>query len=75
MAMARKKEVNWVKDYSSSHPILLVGEGDFFSSCLICTFGSAYNICTSSLDLYGNGCALFIYTSLLMLDGHMHVHL
>jgi len=45
----------WVKHYSSNHQILLVGEGDFsFSHSLATLFGSASNICASSLDSYGN---------------------
>ncbi|VYS49232.1 unnamed protein product [Arabidopsis thaliana] len=43
----------WVKHYSSNHQILLVGEGDFsFSHSLATLFGSASNICASSLDSY-----------------------
>ncbi|XP_031260065.1 heavy metal-associated isoprenylated plant protein 41-like [Pistacia vera] len=39
--------------YSSTHQILLVGEGDFsLSLSLALSFGSAFNICTSSLDSY-----------------------
>ncbi|CAH2033432.1 unnamed protein product [Thlaspi arvense] len=46
------KEV-WVKHYSSNHQMLLVGEGDFSFSCSLATrFGSASNICASSLDSY-----------------------
>ncbi|XP_044467981.1 uncharacterized protein LOC123197710 [Mangifera indica] len=55
MAMAAKEEgeEKWVKHYSSTHQILLVGEGDFsFSLCLALSFGSPSNICASSLDLY-----------------------
>ncbi|MCL7026960.1 hypothetical protein MKW94_019721 [Papaver nudicaule] len=44
-------EVKWIKHYSSSHTILLVGEGDFsFSTCLARTFGSAHNMVATSLD-------------------------
>ncbi|KAK1583355.1 hypothetical protein Q3G72_022966 [Acer saccharum] len=47
------QEVKWVNHYSSNHQILLVGEGDFsFSLCLALAFGSASNICASSLDSY-----------------------
>ncbi|XP_024006072.1 heavy metal-associated isoprenylated plant protein 41 [Eutrema salsugineum] len=43
----------WVTHYSSNQQILLVGEGDFsFSCCLATRFGSASNICASSLDSY-----------------------
>ncbi|XP_056842096.1 heavy metal-associated isoprenylated plant protein 41-like isoform X2 [Raphanus sativus] len=43
----------WVTHYSSNHQILLVGEGDFSFSCSLATrFGSASNICASSLDSY-----------------------
>lgn len=56
VAMATKygeKEERWVKHYSSNHQMLLVGEGDFsFSLCLALAFGSASNICASSLDSY-----------------------
>ncbi|KAK3007288.1 hypothetical protein RJ639_015747 [Escallonia herrerae] len=39
--------------YSSSHRILLVGEGDFsFSSSLAMSFASASNIVATSLDSY-----------------------
>ncbi|KAL5735695.1 hypothetical protein ACOSQ2_030483 [Xanthoceras sorbifolium] len=48
-----EEEVKWVNHYSSSHQILLVGEGDFsFSLCIALAFGSASNICASSLDSY-----------------------
>ena len=44
----------WITHYSSKHPILLVGEGDFSFSCsLAARFRSASNICASSLDSYG----------------------
>lgn len=43
----------WIKYYSSSHNILLVGEGDFsFSLCLGMTFGCATNIVATTLDSY-----------------------
>ncbi|XP_023645889.1 heavy metal-associated isoprenylated plant protein 41 isoform X1 [Capsella rubella] len=49
------EEEVWVKHYSSNHQILLVGEGDFsFSRSLATLFGSASNICASSLDSYDN---------------------
>ncbi|KAI3881375.1 hypothetical protein MKX03_028832 [Papaver bracteatum] len=45
------KEVKWIKHYSSSHEILLVGEGDFsFSNCLAKTFGCAKHMVATSLD-------------------------
>ncbi|XP_042507050.1 uncharacterized protein At4g26485-like [Macadamia integrifolia] len=44
----------WVKHYSSSHRMLLVGEGDFsFSACLARGFGSAKNMISTSLDSKG----------------------
>ncbi|KAL1189480.1 Heavy metal-associated isoprenylated plant protein 41 [Cardamine amara subsp. amara] len=47
------EEETWVNHYSSNHRILLVGEGDFsFSHSLAILFGSASNICASSLDSY-----------------------
>ncbi|CAH8347211.1 unnamed protein product [Eruca vesicaria subsp. sativa] len=50
----RDREV-WLKHYSSNHQILLVGEGDFSFSCSLATrFGSASNICASSLDSYAD---------------------
>ena len=50
-----KEEEKWIMHYSSKHQILLVGEGDFsFSFALSQKFGSASNICASSLDSYGN---------------------
>ncbi|KAI0519461.1 hypothetical protein KFK09_006909 [Dendrobium nobile] len=45
-----KREI-WIKHYSSSHRILLVGEGDFsFSVCLAKAFGSAKNMIATSYD-------------------------
>ncbi|KAL0922656.1 hypothetical protein M5K25_006658 [Dendrobium thyrsiflorum] len=45
-----KREI-WIKHYSSSHRILLVGEGDFsFAACLARTFGSAKNMIATSYD-------------------------
>ncbi|KAK4493157.1 hypothetical protein RD792_017992 [Penstemon davidsonii] len=47
------REERWIKHYSSSHDILLVGEGDFsFSLCLATAFGSATNIVATSFDSY-----------------------
>ncbi|XVF76967.1 hypothetical protein PTKIN_Ptkin14bG0002500 [Pterospermum kingtungense] len=41
----------WIQHYSSSHRILLVGEGDFsFAACLGRAFGSAANMVATSLD-------------------------
>ncbi|KAM7504344.1 hypothetical protein LguiB_003248 [Lonicera macranthoides] len=40
-----------IRHYSSSHKILLVGEGDFsFAACLARVFGSAVNMVATSLD-------------------------
>lgn len=47
-------EEKTIKHYSSSHRILLVGEGDFsFSACLARAFGSANNMVATSLDSRG----------------------
>jgi len=44
----------WIRHYSSTHKILLVGEGNFsFSLCLASAFGSAMNITATSLDSEG----------------------
>lgn len=44
----------WIKQYSSSHRILFVGEGDFsFSVSLGMDFGSATKIVATTLDSYG----------------------
>lgn len=52
--MRSERSERWIKYYSSSHNILLVGEGDFsFSLCLGLTFGSATNIVATTLDSYG----------------------
>lgn len=49
-----KKESKWIGHYSSSHKILLVGEGDFsFSLSLAQAFASATNIVATSLDSQG----------------------
>ncbi|CAH9083704.1 unnamed protein product [Cuscuta europaea] len=45
------EEVRWIKHYSSSHKILLVGEGDFsFAASLAAAFGSASNLTATSLE-------------------------
>ncbi|CAK7323946.1 unnamed protein product [Dovyalis caffra] len=45
------EEEKWIKHYSSSQKILLVGEGDFsFAACLGQNFGSAVNMVATSLD-------------------------
>ncbi|CAK9145048.1 unnamed protein product [Ilex paraguariensis] len=46
-----EKAEKWIKHYSSSHNILLVGEGDFsFAASLAEAFGSASNMVATSLD-------------------------
>ena len=57
-----EEEEKWVKNYSSNHQILLVGEGYFsFSLSLAHSFGSASNILTSSLDPYGmRSCCMYL---------------
>ncbi|XP_022976039.1 uncharacterized protein At4g26485 isoform X2 [Cucurbita maxima] len=48
MGMSPRK---WITHYSSSHDILLVGEGNFsFSACLASAFGTATNMVATSLD-------------------------
>ncbi|XP_002523255.3 uncharacterized protein At4g26485 [Ricinus communis] len=52
--LGAKAEEKWIKHYSSSHKILLVGEGDFsFAACLAKAFGSASNMVATSLDSKG----------------------
>jgi hypothetical protein len=47
-------EEKWIEHYSSSHKILLVGEGDFsFAVCLAKTFGTAENMIATSFDSKG----------------------
>lgn len=47
-----KKEIR-KEHYSSTHKILLVGEGDFsFSLCLARAFGSARNIVATTVDTH-----------------------
>lgn len=56
-----KKEVKWMKHYSSCQKILLVGEGDFsFSACLGKAFGSAVNMVATSL--YSKETAMLKYS-------------
>jgi 25S rRNA (uracil2634-N3)-methyltransferase len=57
-----------IMHYSSSHKILLVGEGDFsFTLCLAKAFGSAVNIIATSLDDRGMNMRAF-GTFLLLFD-------
>ncbi|KAM1954957.1 hypothetical protein ACFX16_024569 [Malus domestica] len=45
------KKQRWIGHYSSSHKILLVGEGDFsFSACLARAFRSAANMVATTLE-------------------------
>jgi hypothetical protein len=47
-------EEKWIEHYSSSHKILLVGEGDFsFAVCLAKAFGTAENMIATSFDSKG----------------------
>jgi 25S rRNA (uracil2634-N3)-methyltransferase len=47
-------EEKWLKDYSSMHSILTVGDGDFsFSLALASKFGSGALMVATSLDTYG----------------------
>lgn len=48
-----KGRVKWVKHYSSSQSILIIGDGDLsFSQALATAFGSGENIVATSLDSY-----------------------
>ncbi|CAM0951892.1 unnamed protein product [Alopecurus aequalis] len=48
-----EEDDKWVGQYSSTHSILLVGEGDFsFSLALATGFGSGGNLVATSLDSY-----------------------
>ncbi|OVA19122.1 protein of unknown function DUF2431 [Macleaya cordata] len=54
MPSRKKKKERWISHYSSSHKILLVGEGDFsFSACLARAFRSATNMVATSFDSQG----------------------
>lgn len=58
----------WIKNYSSRHNILLVGEGDFsFSLSLAMAFGSATNILATTLDSYGIFIILFSFFNFFFL--------
>ncbi|KAI0519459.1 hypothetical protein KFK09_006907 [Dendrobium nobile] len=82
-----KREI-WIKHYSSSHRILLVGEGDFsFSACLGKAFGSAKNMIATSYDNLeaermrvlmgglGRKVKEAIWEALMRLDGRTNVNL
>ena len=52
--LENNKGEKWIMHYSSSHKILLVGEGNFsFAACLGRAFGSAANMVATSLDSKG----------------------
>ena len=62
----------WIKHYSSSHRILLVGEGDFsFSTCLASAFGWASNMVATSLD--SQGILSFPFLRARVLE-HLHIY-
>jgi hypothetical protein len=71
-----KKEVKWLKHYSSEQSILTVGDGDFsFSLALATAFGSGENLVATSLDSYGliySPCSRLIY---LLAGNRSSVHL
>ena len=49
-----KKKERWIQHYSSSHKILLIGEGDFsFSACLAKAFRNAANMVATCLHTKG----------------------
>ena len=53
--------MKWLKHYSSSQSILVVGDGDFsFSLALATAFGSGGNIVATSLDSHGSFHALLL---------------
>jgi hypothetical protein len=68
------KEEKWIKHYSSTQKMLLVGDGDFsFAVCLAEAFGSATSIVASSLYSEGNNispvsvyiCLIFVGCNLI----------
>ena len=63
------KEEKWIKHYSSTQKMLLVGDGDFsFAVCLAEAFGSATNIVATSLDSEGNNISpVSVYISLIFI--------
>ena len=53
-AAAEEEDEKWLKDYSSMHSILTVGDGYFsFSLALASKFGSRALMVATSLDTYG----------------------
>ncbi|GAB4849806.1 hypothetical protein Ancab_004604 [Ancistrocladus abbreviatus] len=87
--MAATEEIEraerWIMHYSSSHKLLLVGEGDFsFAASLANAFSSASNIVATSLDSEGttinwgrldnsryNCCFICVDASLAVLDEYV----
>jgi hypothetical protein len=66
----------WIEHYSSSHKILLVGEGDFsFAACLAKEFGTAENMIATSFDSKGISWVQLPVTTFLRLLFLIIIHL